>query len=98
MTIEIVRPVPADNVVSPRRVVLAPRTAGGHGPRTLGLVSNGKLKAGEILVAIGDVLVARGVVDEYLLHTKPTASNPMDEQERGRMLARSHVIVTGVGD
>lgn len=64
----------------------------------LGLIDNGKACAADILEAIGRHLVARGVAASHFVWRKPSAARPITSAERSDMLARAHVIVSGIGD
>ena len=64
----------------------------------LGLVDNNKPRARDLLEALGRVLVRRGVVASTFTVTKASASEPVNAEQRAELLARAHVIVSGVGD
>lgn len=64
----------------------------------LGLVDNNKPRARDLLEALGRVLVRRGVAASYFTVTKASASEPVNAEQRAELLARAHVIVSGVGD
>ncbi len=63
----------------------------------LGLLDNGKIKAGALLTAIGEALLRRNVVSEYFLHAK-SAMVPIDEAQRDAICARAEIVIAGLGD
>ena len=97
MPIEVILPVPDQRPAS---------TSGtpAHTWRPLppnpvvGLVDNSKTGAATLLDAVGRMLVRRGVAGSYFVWQKATASFSLTNDERAAMLARAHVIVSGVGD
>ena len=97
MPIEVILPV-ADEIAGQGS------NAPAHVWRTLpnkpviGLIDNAKTGAAELLDAIGRTLVRRGVAASYFVWQKATASYSISNDERAAMLARAHVIVSGVGD
>ena len=64
----------------------------------LGLIDNAKPRAGDLLAALGRVLQRQGVVGSFFTVRKASASEPINPKERAELLARAHVIVSGVGD
>jgi hypothetical protein len=64
----------------------------------LGLIDNAKPRAGDLLLALGRVLERKGVVGSYFTVRKGSASEPIDPEQRAELLARAHLIVSGVGD
>jgi hypothetical protein len=94
--ITVLRP----DVVDPPRaaLTLAPRT---DPPEQLviGLISNGKPLAAELLHALADELrtrLRREVCTEVIL--KPSAGSPVSAVQADGMAARAHFVITGVGD
>jgi hypothetical protein len=83
-----------ENVVAPVR--LAPRRPldGGH----LVLVGNGKPKAQELLMLLGDLLVSLEGVAEMSFYGKPDASHPIDPDEAARLAVDATAAITGLGD
>jgi hypothetical protein len=81
-----------------RSVVLAPR--GELPPRpVIGLVVNGKPLAAELLTVLAGELAKRlGRPFEIELLTKPAAGYPMLDDEATQLAARSHLVITGLGD
>jgi len=94
--ITVLRP---DFVEGPRdALVLAPRT---ELPRQLviGLISNGKPLAAELLQALAGGLtrrLRREATTEII--RKPSAGSPVTAVQADGMAARAHFVITGVGD
>jgi hypothetical protein len=64
----------------------------------VGLIDNAKARAGDLLEALGRNLVKRGFADSYFFVRKPSPSVSVTQEQRAELLARAHVIVSGVGD
>jgi hypothetical protein len=80
------------------KIALAPR---GELPRrpVVGLVANGKPLARELLTVLGRELGARLGRDlELELFSKPSAAYPITDGEAKLLAARSHLVITGLGD
>lgn len=92
---KILRPDVTDDVVTP-----TPRAPRGRvaGPAVLTLVENGKPKARELLQLIGRELGLRTALSRVDTFSKPTAAKPIDADEARMMAARSHLVITGLGD
>lgn len=95
MPIEVVVPVPDD--VPSGDVRRAPAAQFGS-DAVIALISNGKHRARDVLVAVAERLIASGRAGSYVEHAKPSASAPIDTATRTRMLARARIVLTGVGD
>ena len=65
---------------------------------TLTLIDNGKVHARLLLQLIADRLRTRLPIDHVEVFTKASAGLPIGAEEARRVAARSHLIVTGVGD
>lgn len=95
-TITVLRP---DFVEEPRpALALAPRVDPPD-PLVIGLISNGKPLAAELLNAVADELrkrLRRDVKTEMI--RKPSAGSPVTVEEADTMAARAHLVITGVGD
>ena len=97
MSLKIVMP-------SPRRTVSSKESAARHAWKKLppmpviGLVDNVKTGADRMLNAIGARLVARKVASSHFVWQKPTTSHAISNDERANLLARAHVIISGIGD
>lgn len=77
---------------------LAPRRGLGTEELTLTLIENGKPNARLLLTMVADGLRTRlplGIVDVY---SKPSAGKPIDADEAEMLAARSHLVISGVGD
>ena len=77
--------------------VLAPRGAPTT-PVVLTLIDNGKPKAREILLAIAAEVGRSVPLLRVDVHSKPSAAAPIDADTARMLAARSHLVVTGVGD
>src|SRR5262245_55330135 len=64
----------------------------------VGLLSNTKLNADEILLAIGDLLQERYAVGSLVHHKKPTFSLPAPAAKVDEMVEQCDVVIAGVGD
>jgi len=64
----------------------------------LGLIDNAKTGADRMLGAIGNALVDRKVIASYFVIRKESSSHTITPEARSEMLARAHVIVSGIGD
>ena len=97
MSIRVMLPaaLKQDEVAPPVRSHVHKRLPGAP---VLGLIDNGKTKAAEILDAIGRRLVKRRLVSSCFMFQKPSAGKAITDSERAEMLARAHVIVSGIGD
>jgi hypothetical protein len=65
---------------------------------TIGLIDNSKARARDFLEALGRDFVRTGFAASYFLVSKPNASAPISEEVRADLLARAHMIVSGIGD
>jgi hypothetical protein len=68
-------------------------------PLVIGLISNGKPLAAELLQALADELrkrLRRDVTTEII--RKPSAGSPVTAVQADGMAARAHFVITGVGD
>jgi hypothetical protein len=64
----------------------------------VGLIDNSKARARDFLEALGREFVRTGFAGSYFFVTKPNASAPISETVRAELLARAHMIVSGIGD
>jgi hypothetical protein len=64
----------------------------------LGLIDNTKTRTDDLLNALGRELKRRNVISEYFVHRKPDAAHSITPEVRAELLARAHVIVSGIGD
>ncbi len=94
--ITVLRP---DFLEPPRAALtLAPRSEPPE-PLVIGLISNGKPLAAELLQALAEELrkrLRRDVTTEMI--RKPSAGSPVTAVQADGMAARAHFVITGVGD
>lgn len=64
----------------------------------LGLVSNSKLNADKVLLAIGDLLSQRYGLEAIVHERKENFSLPAPDHVVERMLRSADVVIAGVGD
>lgn len=69
-----------------------------HGDVVLTLIENGKPKAKELLELIGDQLRSRVRIARVDVFSKPSPAKPIVEDEAKMMAARSHLVISGLGD
>src|SRR5207247_996071 len=83
-------------------VAAAPRLAAPvDDPRhaVIGIIDNTKAGAKGLLELLAERLIERGVGGSYITHSKPEgAGMRLSEDARPGMLARAHMVLTGVGD
>lgn len=87
---------PDEPAPPPAAVELAPRTAPER--PVVGLVSNGKPHAAELLELVARELHARLGEGEVELLRKQSAAYTITPEQASDMAARAHLVVTGVGD
>ena len=85
-----VDPVPADAVVAPR-----PDTLDGA---VLGLLSNNKVNADELLVMVHDVLADRYEFGGVVSRNKGNASRPCPDEIIEELSEQCDVVITASGD
>jgi hypothetical protein len=94
--VTVLRP---DIIEPPREALtLAPRTEPPE-PLVIGLISNGKPLAAELLQALVEELrkrLRREITTEMI--RKPSAGSPVTAVQADGMAARAHFVITGVGD
>lgn len=64
----------------------------------IGLIDNVKTGADRMLDAVGRTMVRRGFAASYFVWQKPTTSHAISNEERAMLLARAHIIISGIGD
>lgn len=94
-TISVVRP---DHVSEVSGVARAPRRARGTDPLQLTLIENGKPNARALLGYVADELHSRLPLAAVDVHSKPAAGKPIDADTADMLAARSHLVISGVGD
>ena len=95
-TITVLRP---DTDAPPAASVeLAPRAELPARP-VVGLVANGKPLSRELLTALAEEIGTRLARElELELLSKPSAAYPITDDEATMLAARSHLVITGLGD
>lgn len=95
-TVTIVRP---DHVSEVHGVSRAPRPArSAVEPLHLTLIENGKPNARTLLGHVADALRSRLPLAAVDIHSKPAAGKPIDADVADMLAARSHLVISGVGD
>lgn len=95
-TITVVRP---DHVSEVSGVGRAPRQVRSEAePLHLTLVENGKPNARALLGYVADELRSRLPLAAVDVHSKPAAGKPIDADTADMLAARSHLVISGVGD
>ena len=95
-TITVVRP---DHVSEVDGVARAPRkTHSAADSLHLTLVENGKPNARALLGHVADELRSRLPLATVDVHSKPAAGKPIDADVADMLAARSHLVISGVGD
>lgn len=80
-------------------VEMAPRRRPADGDQlVVTLIDNGKSNAKTILTMVADRLRERLPIAEVDIHSKPSAGKPIDRDEAEMFAARSHLVISGVGD
>ncbi|MGK0477011.1 MAG: hypothetical protein ACJAQ9_000031 [Ilumatobacter sp.] len=67
-------------------------------PITITVINNGKPNAEQLLGYIAEGLCDRFPVAEVILHSKSSAGKPIDADEAEMLAARSHMVISGLGD
>ena len=95
LTIEVLNPTYED----PKQDAgfMAPRTQP-ESPIVIAVIENSKPHAKELLTYLADGLRERLPIGEVLVHSKPTASKPIDRDEAEMLAARAHLVISGLGD
>ncbi|MCY3806473.1 MAG: hypothetical protein OXG55_01095 [bacterium] len=95
-TITVVRP---DHVPKARSIARAPRrTRGAADALHLTLIENGKPNARTLLGHVADELRSRLPLATVDVYSKPAAGKPIDADVADMLAARSHLVISGVGD
>ena len=95
-TVTVVRP---DHVPELRDIARAPRRARrAADPLQLTLIENGKPNARRLLGHVADELRSRLPLATVAVHSKPSAGKPIDAAVADMLAARSHLVISGVGD
>lgn len=64
----------------------------------LGLVSNSKLNADNVLLALGDLLAERYALETIVHEKKQNFSLPAPDEIIDRIVQKADVVIAGVGD
>jgi len=78
------------------RLVAAPR--GPLAGARLTVIDNGKPRAGELLVGIGQHLIEQYGVASVTKFSKPSASRPITDEQVAELAASADIFLTGLGD
>ena len=94
--VTVVRP---DYVAAVSALAPAPRVARDTmGPAHITLIENGKPNARLLLGYVAEELRGRLAVGAVDVHSKPSAGKPIDADVADMLAARSHLVISGVGD
>ena len=93
MSIDVILPAPRAATAS-RKPTLRHTWKAIPDQPVLGLIDNSKARAGDLLEALARVLERQG----FAASRKTSPSEPINAAQRAELLARAHVIVSGVGD
>ena len=88
---------PDYEAAKPAEVVPAPRSVPTD-PVTITVIDNGKPNARELLSYVAEGLRQRLPVADIVVHSKPAASKPIDVNDAATIAARSHLVISGLGD
>ena len=95
-TVTVVRP---DHVAEVHSTACAPRRARrGADALRLTLIENGKPNARKLLGFVADELRSRLPLATVDVYSKPAAGKPIDADVADMLAARSHLVISGVGD
>ena len=78
-------------------VAMAPRFTPDE-PVVIGVIDNAKANAKELLTYVADGLRDRLPVADVVVHSKSAAGKPIDADDAEMLAARSHLIISGLGD
>jgi len=94
-TITVLTPVYEDT--GPEEVRMAERSMPTE-PVTITVLENAKPHAKELLSYVAEGLRDRLPVAEIIVHSKSAAGKPIDADEAEMLAARSHMVISGLGD
>ncbi len=95
MSVTVLSPVYEEANVPP--VAMAPRRRPGE-PVVIGVIDNAKANARELLTHLAEGLRARLPVADVVVHSKSAAGRPIDADAAEMLAARSHLVISGLGD
>lgn len=78
-------------------VAMAPRRTPSE-PVVIGVIENAKNNAKELLTYLAEGLRDRLPVADIVVHSKSAAGKPIDADAAEMLAARSHLIISGLGD
>ncbi|MDE0116382.1 MAG: hypothetical protein OXT07_07160 [bacterium] len=78
-------------------VAMAPRQMPAE-PVVIGVIDNAKNNAKELLTYLAEGLRDRLPVADIVVHSKSAAGKPIDADDAEMLAARSHLIISGLGD
>ncbi|MYB09954.1 MAG: hypothetical protein F4Y28_08240 [Acidimicrobiia bacterium] len=78
-------------------VAMAPRQMPDE-PVVIGVIDNAKNNAKELLTYLAEGLRDRLPVADIVVHSKSAAGKPIDADDAEMLAARSHLIISGLGD
>ncbi len=67
-------------------------------PVVITVIENSKPHAKELLSYVAEGLRERLPVSEVVVHSKSAAGKPLDADEAEMLAARSHLVISGLGD
>ncbi len=67
-------------------------------PVTITVIDNSKPHAKELLSYMAEGLRERLPIAEVVIHSKSSAGKPIDADEAEMLAARSHLVISGLGD
>ena len=67
-------------------------------PVVIGVIDNAKNNAKELLTYVAEGLRDRLPVADIVVHSKSAAGKPIDADDAEMLAARSHLIISGLGD
>ncbi|MCY3577476.1 MAG: hypothetical protein OXH53_09205 [bacterium] len=79
------------------QVAMAPRRMPAE-PVVIGVIDNAKNNAKELLTYVAEGLRGRLPVADIVVHSKSAAGKPIDSDDAEMLAARSHLIISGLGD
>ncbi len=94
-TISVLRPDYEE--AGPAPVAMAERRTPDE-PVVVTVVDNAKPNAKELLTYVADGIRDRLPVADVVVYSKSAAGKPLDADEAEMLAARSHLVITGLGD
>lgn len=82
---------------APDAVLFAPRSLPTK-PVTITVIDNGKPNAKALLGYVAEGLRDRFPIAEVVVHSKGAAGKPIDADVAEMLAARSHMVISGLGD